>query len=278
MSRREAENAILAGLVSIDGRIVKGGCKVADSSSVIVNGTHVIDPPPSEPRLWGMIKPRGVISEYHRTASNQKFQQESDRMDKRLFLSDLVNTWYKKDVRDFGTKSIELENINPLFSNLNHFIVINSIPTSATGIVLLTTDAFFASKLRKIDSKILTTFRIRTGNVSDTVIDEMRKWKKGVKVAGLDYGPVFVDVEKRTSTQTWMKVRLVSTNDRQRALKDLFWFMAGVHVNRINVYAFGPYIVTDLPERSVVPLSIDGAISHLVPKREIAPTLIRQQF
>jgi len=214
------------------------------------------------------MKPRGVVAEYHRVGEGSQG----------TFLSDLVSKWYKKDVVDFGTKSLELENVNPAFSNLHHFIVVNRIPTMATGIVLLTTDSFFAQSLRDIDSKILTTYRIRTGNMPDTTIDEVRKWGKGVRVAGVDYGPVFVDVEKRSTTQTWMKVRLVATNHRQAALKDLFWFKTGLHVNRINVYAFGPYKVTDVSERAVVPLAIDPAISHLVPKREIKPTLVRQQF
>jgi hypothetical protein len=95
-------------------------------------------------------------------------------------------------------------------------------------------------------------------------------------VTGLDFGPLFVDVEKRTPTSTWLRVRLVSTTERTKALKDLFWFRAGIRVNRINVVAFGPYKASDVAERSVVPLKIDESISHLVPRREIKPTLVRR--
>ena len=264
MSRREAEKAILTGLVTVDGRTVTTGCKVPDGSTVIVDGVHMIPPPPSVPRLWGMIKPRGIISDFHSEGAESRS------------LADLVRKWNTKQTKDYGSKSIELENINPTFSNLNHFIVVNRIPTMATGLVLLTTDAIFASSLTKLESKILTTYRIRTPAIMDSTLDQMRNWKKGISVAGTDFGPVFIDVEKRTSTQTWLRVRLVANNERNKGLKDLFWFRAGVRVNRINVSAFGPYRSSEVAERSVVPLGIDESISHLVPQREIKPTLVRQ--
>ena len=264
MSRREAEKAILTGLVTVDGKSVTKGCTVPDASTVIVDGMHMIPPPPQVPRLWGMIKPRGVISDFHAEGAESRS------------LADLVRKWNVKQKRDYGSKSIELENINPTFSNLNHFIVVNKIPTMATGLVLLTTDAIFASSLTRIESKILTTYRIRTPAILDSTLDQMRNWKKGISVTGCDFGPVFVDVEKRTPTQTWLRVRLVANTERCKGLKDLLWFRAGVRVNRVNVVAFGPYRASDVAERSVVPLPIDPSISHLVPQREIKPTLVRQ--
>ena len=266
MSRREAEKAILTGLVNVDGNIITKGCKVPDSSVVVVDGLHVIPPPPETPRLWGLIKPRGVIADFHIAYEKQETRT----------LSDLIRKWTTKQKREYGSKAIELENINPSISNLNHFIVINKLPTTATGLVLLTTDSLFASSLTRLDSKILTTYRIRTPSIPDTTLQELRGWKKGVSVTGLDFGPLFVDVEKRTPTSTWLRVRLVATTERTKALKDLFWFRAGIRVNRINVVAFGPYKASDVAERSVVPLKIDESISHLVPRREIKPTLVRR--
>jgi 23S rRNA pseudouridine2605 synthase len=263
LSRREAEKAILTGLVTVDGRTITKGCKVPDSSTVVVEGIHNIPPPPPVPRLWGLIKPRGVISDFRSSGTESKS------------LSDMVSTWNKKQTKDFGSKALELENINPRISNLNHFIVINKISTMATGLVLLTTDSVFASTLTREDAKILTTYRIRTPSILDSTLQQIRTWKNGVSVAGTDFGPVFIDVEKRTPTQTWLRVRLVSTNERTRGLDDLFWFRGGVRVNRVNVTAFGPYKASDVSERSVVPLPIDASISHLVPQRDIKPTLVR---
>lgn len=265
LSRNEAEKAILTGLVTVDGRIVTKGCKVPDSSIVVVDGIHTIPPPPSVPRLWGLIKPRGVVSD---------FRVRSDAPES-TSLSDIVSKWNKIQKKEFGSKALELENINPKISNLNHFIVINRIPTMATGLVLLTTDSTFATSLTRVDSKILTTFRIRTPSILDSTLQQIRTWKNGVSVAGTDFGPVFIDVEKRTSTQTWLRVRLVSTIERNKGLNDLFWFRGGVRVNRINVVAFGPYKASNVPERSVVPLPIDESILHLVPQRDMTPTLVR---
>ena len=126
--------------------------------------------------------------------------------------------------------------------------------------------------VNEIGSKILTTYRIRTSSLVDSVVDELRGWKAGVSVGGVNYGPVFVDVEKRTETQTWLKVRYVQTGARD--VCDLFWYKSGIRVNRVNVYAFGPYKASDVPERTVLRIGIDDAIKHLVAKREIKPVLL----
>lgn len=255
MSRGEAERAIKQGIVSVDGRTVTHGMKVADSSSVYVNGITV--PAPSvEPLLFGLIKPRGYLSEYARVKDKQT-------------LFDLLDIWAKRGKRDFGPRG--LDELGQ--SKMNHLVVVNQIPAKATGLVLLTNDGLFSKSLLSPSSKILTTFRIRVGNLTDTQIEDIRKWKGGVSVAGIDYGPIFTDVEKRTPTQTWLKVRfLFSSGDIN--LNDLFWYRAGIHVNRINCHAFGPYVVSDLPDQQLVRLPIHGNITHLIPKREIKPTLL----
>lgn len=265
MSRAEAEKAVKQGLVSVDGFIVSSLCKVADSSSVTVNGAG-IPPPPSLPFLYGLIKPRGVICDH----GNENG---------RTFLPDLIAKWNKRGSRALGPRG-QAELASPVNEKtdegvrMNHYIVINKIPITATGIVLLTTDGIFSKNLTDITSKILTTFRIRVGNITDLQIETIRKWKAGVAVAGIDYGPVFTDVEKRTPTQSWLKVRLVDAPGRD--LKDLFWYRAGIHVNRINCYAFGPYKASEIPHAQIIRLPILDSIHHLVPKRDVKPTLLRK--
>ena len=258
MSRGAAEKAIKQGQVYVENRLVKSGSdKVPDTSQVIVNGI-LIPPQPAVPPLWGLIKPRGVFSEYMREKG-------------KIFLPDLLDKWEKRKTRNLGPRGFaELD--SGILSE-KHYIVINKIPRMSTGIVLLTTDGIFAKKLNEFESKILTTFRIRVGNMTDSQINEIRQWRSGVKVAGVDYGPVFIDVEKRTPTQTWLKVRFVF-RDSGMNISDLFFFKSGIRVNRINCYAFGPYTVGDVPEQQILPLGIHEAISHLVPKREIKPVLV----
>ena len=255
LSRAEAERAIARGLVSVDGAVVDASRKVADTSTVFYDGVEV-PPPPAMPPLFALIKPRGVVAEYSAKKSHD---------DQNHYLPDLLGRWGKRSATDLGPNA-------PVDAVLNHYVVINKIPVMAAGLVLMTTDGLFANALNRIDSKVLTTFRIRTGSVTDSQIEEIRKWKGGIGVAGVDYGPVFIDVDKRTPTQTWLKVRLVDAPARK--LGDLFWYRGGMRVNRINSYAFGPYRASDIPERQVVRLPIDEAIRHLVPQREIKPMLI----
>jgi 23S rRNA pseudouridine2605 synthase len=256
MSRAQAESAILSGAsVTVNGRFVSAGCKVPDSAIVVVNGIE-IPPPPIEPYLWALNKPRGVISSFGKSTSTT------------TFLTDLLHGWNERDTSQMGTKSLEKH------EQCNHYLVVNRIPTMATGLVLLATDSIFAKTLIQTDSKILTTYRVRLPPVSDTSIEEMRKWKQAVSVGGVSYGPVFVDVEKRTPTQTWLKVRYVETFKPNSSVANLMWFKAGLRVNRVNIYAFGPYVATDIPERTVLRIPIHDSIRHLVPKREIKPSLV----
>lgn len=255
MSRGEAERAISQGLVTVNGRVVTKSQKVPDMSCVACHGVDVA-PPPAAPPLFGIIKPRGYVAEFTRTEPGAN----------KRYIPDLLAKWNKKSTRDFGTKSLEVS------TSSSHYVVINKIPTKSTGLVLLTTDGLLANALTRIESKILTTYRVRVGNITDSQVDDLRKWKAGIGVAGVDYGPVFIDVEKRKPSQTWMKVRLVDAPGRN--LSDLFWFRAGIHVNRINCYAFGPYRATEVPDRQIIRLPIHDAIQHLVPRRVIQPSLV----
>ena len=259
MSRREAEKAVKAGLVSVDGKIISGPSqKVPDSSQVLVNGTP-IPAPSGMPLLYGLIKPRKYICDFTRGSSEG------------LFLPDLLNKWEKRNRKDIGPRGLfELDSAS--VSN-KHLVVVNKIPTSAAGLVLLTTDGNFARNLKNPESKILTSFRLRTGNLTDSQIDELRNWKTGIKAGNVDYGPVFIDVEKRTPTQTWLKVRLLFDGGRKN-LDQLFYFRAGIRVNRINCFAFGPYSVGEVPEGQLLPLPVHSAIAHLVPQREVKQVLV----
>lgn len=253
MSRAEADAAILSGkCVSVDGKFVRAGCKVADTSEVVVNGVSV--PPTTQPSIWGLIKPRGVIASFRNLSSGN-------------FFTDLLAQWDQSNRSKIGPLALE----NP--EMLNHYIVVNRVPTMATGLVLLTTDGLFSKSLTDPASKILTTYRVRLPALADTVIEDMRIWKhKNVVVGGVSYGPVFIDVEKRTPTQTWLKVRYVERDNS--SVTDLLWFKAGVRVNRVNVYAFGPYRASEMPERTVLKFPIHDSIRHLVPERVVKRMLV----
>ncbi len=258
MSRGEAEKAIQAGRVSVDGMVTRIRGPVGDCQSVEIDGVAV-PAPPAEPRLWGLVKPRGVFPEFTRKSGH--------RDEPPFFIPDLLGRWEEAESRTAGPGRTE---------NLpNHFTVVNRAPVMAHGLILLTTDGLFASALSRDDSKVLTTFRVRTPPVTDSALDELRKWRSGIGLPGTHYGSVFIDVDRRTPTQTWLKIRLVA--NRERDLGKLLWYRAGIRVNRINVYAFGPYRVTDIPERQVIRLPIDPAIAHLVPGRQVKPQLIHRQ-
>lgn len=257
MSRADAGVAIANGRVTVDGVVVKNKCsKCADVSSVELDGVSV-PAPPLVPRLWGLIKPRGVHADSRLILKNSN---ESN-------LSTLIQKWTNRDVSVAGPV-VALESGLP-----THFVVVNKIASNSNGIVLITTDSLFADSLKSVDSKVLTTYRIKTHNISDSTVDKLTRWKWGVGLPGLFYGPVFVEVQSRTSSGTVLIVRVVANKDRN--LDDLLWYHANIRMIRCSVYAFGPYRATDLTHQCVTPLAIHPSISHLIPKREINQTLIR---
>jgi hypothetical protein len=189
-------------------------------------------------------------------------------------LRELIDSWNERNKARYGEKWVDTAKLP------NHFVTINHVPVMDHGIVLLTTDGDFAQKLRDPSSSILTSFKVKVngGLLADKDPETVFKpWKKGVSVAGIDYGRVFVKVLKRSAEGTaWLRIELVASKERD--VSKLLYAKENLRVTRKNVEAFGPYLLSSIPPGQVSMLPFDSKLGSLVSPREIKSVFIPTQL
>uniref|UniRef100_A0A0G4I9G9 Pseudouridine synthase RsuA/RluA-like domain-containing protein n=1 Tax=Chromera velia CCMP2878 TaxID=1169474 RepID=A0A0G4I9G9_9ALVE len=227
------------GEVTVNGQVVNADLEVPDSSLVFFRG-YSVPPPPTRPTLWGARKPRGVLC----------------TLDAKEDISTLGTLLRKGEVYDDKTQMGG-------FGVPHHAYMVRRLPVTAEGIVMLTNDPEFRDRLTDPLSRIQTMLHVKVHGLLPA--DNLRSMWHGVTVRGVYYGPVWVELMRRSWSHSWLRVRLVETGETD--LRELFRTQK-LEVKRIRRYAFGPYRMTDLTEGALVPLSIHPALHHLIPRRE----------
>ncbi|KAF4683120.1 hypothetical protein FOZ60_009566 [Perkinsus olseni] len=245
MSRSQAEAAIRNGEVVVDGQVVRHNVQVSDHCDVICRDQPV--EPPGDPKVWLINKPRGVVC-------------SATRIRGLTALPDLFEIWYKRRAHELSHNINNADLIPP------HFIVINPIPVMCSGLVVLTNDGEFAHNMAHPRSKVLSVFLVRVkGRLPE---DRFRSWrrKEGVQVGSVDYGQVFVGIDKRPSEEvTWLRVRLVRTNEK--SLVKLFRDTYKLRVTKVNSASFGPYRSSTAYVDYICPQPVSPHVRHLAPRR-----------
>ena len=278
-SRRSAEQHILKGRVKVEGVPALHNYSVPDSAEVSISlddGEFAVSPPPTLPRLWGLGKPRGVACEAKQVSISGDLLKRNTSMsgvdvsESPANLLELINKWGERNRAEYGDKWTA-----PMLPR--HFIPINFLSVMDHGLILLTTDGEFASALRE-SGVILSNFRVKVsgGFLADKDPERVFKsWSgpEGVSCDGIDYGRVFVKLLKRSNEGcVWLRVEMVATKERD--ISDLFWKKLSLRVLRINLDAYGPYSLGDIPPGQVSTLPILPAIKKFIPQRPIKDVLI----
>ncbi|KAF8821994.1 hypothetical protein IE077_001259 [Cardiosporidium cionae] len=162
MSRRQANEVIERGEVTVNGLQAPYNMEVSSAAEIIWKGIRV--PYYDTPLLWGVRKPRKVLC----------------TMDDR---SDVVTL--KQYIHKLKNKAADL--LIP-----DHCFLIHPLPLNAEGLVLLCNDGHFASALQKRDS-LIETVRVH-GRLP---ADDLRSLRKGVSINGISYGSVKLIEDKQ---------------------------------------------------------------------------------
>ncbi|CEL94540.1 unnamed protein product [Vitrella brassicaformis CCMP3155] len=238
LSRRDAEEAVKSGQVTVDGQVVRQNVEVCDEHEVFYNDLYV--PPPGVPRLWGINKPKNVICTY---------EHKKDIMT----IFQLLREMEEHSKTDTGSG----------FDLPPHLVLVGRLPVNAEGLMLFTNDGDLAKRLLDPNNRIQSTYMVRVhGRLPP---DNLRSIWSGVTVNGVDYGPVWVEILRRCWASSWLRVRFVETRDR--CLLTLFRKF-GLEVKRYRRHAFGPYLGSEIEDGTVLQFPIHRAIRHLVPQRE----------
>lgn len=218
--------------------------KVPDQAFITYNG--VICPPIGFPRLWGFHKPINVLS-------------TMDDKEGATTIGEMLR------------KSSGTEDYMP-YGIPDNASIVSGLNAKHEGLILLTNNGDFASKLRDARYKIQTTYLLRChGKLPH---DNLRSLWAGATCRGVNYGPVWVEILRRSWSSAWLRVRFVETKERN--LEYLF-NEYDLDVKRSRRYAIGPYKAHSIDLGQSKPFEIHPALRGLATMKEKSLALMPAQ-
>jgi 23S rRNA pseudouridine2605 synthase len=174
-SRRDAEEWIVQGRVTVNGRIINSpALDVTGNDVITVDGKPL--PPRERTRLFLYHKPRGLMTTH----------------------------------ADPEGRPTVFDNLP---EGLPRLISIGRLDFNTEGLLLLTNDGGLARALELPDTGWLRRYRVRAhGEVTQAQLDEL---KKGVEVEGVKYGPIDAVLERDQGANVWLVFAIREGKNRE---------------------------------------------------------------
>lgn len=174
-SRRDAEEMVTSGRVSVNGRVINSpALDVTANDVVAVDGKNL--PPRERTRLFMYHKPRGLMTTHD----------------------------------DPEGRPTVFDNLP---EGLPRLISIGRLDFNTEGLLLLTNDGGLARALELPDTGWLRRYRVRAhGEVTQAQLDEL---KKGVEVDGVKYGPIDATLERDQGANVWVVFAIREGKNRE---------------------------------------------------------------
>ncbi len=174
-SRRDAEEWVRQGRVSVNGRIITSpALDVTSDDTVLIDGAPL--PERERTRLFLYHKPKG-----------------------------LVTTHADPEGRPTVFESLP--------EGLPRLISIGRLDFNTEGLLLLTNDGGLARVLELPDTGWLRRYRVRAhGSIEQEKLDELRK---GVEVEGVKYGPIEATLERDQGANVWILFAIREGKNRE---------------------------------------------------------------
>jgi 23S rRNA pseudouridine2605 synthase len=174
-SRRDAEQWIVQGRVTVNGRVINSpALDVTANDAITVDGKPL--PPRERTRLFLFHKPRGLMTTH----------------------------------ADPEGRPTVFDNLP---EGLPRLISIGRLDFNTEGLLLLTNDGGLARALELPDTGWLRRYRVRAhGEVTQAQLDEL---KKGVDVDGVKYGPIDATLERDQGANVWLVFAIREGKNRE---------------------------------------------------------------
>ncbi len=174
-SRRDAEEWITQGRVTVNGRVINSpALDVTANDVIVVDGKPL--PPRERTRLFMFHKPRGLMTTH----------------------------------ADPEGRPTVFDNLP---EGLPRLISIGRLDFNTEGLLLLTNDGGLARALELPDTGWLRRYRVRAhGEVTQAQLDEL---KKGVEVDGVKYGSIDATLERDQGANVWLVFAIREGKNRE---------------------------------------------------------------
>lgn len=174
-SRREAERLILAGEVSIDGKLIESpALNLTDASGIHIRGKPL--PNNNEPQIWIFHKPTGCLTTRH------------DPQGRTIIYDHLPE-------------------------HLQQFHPIGRLDYNSEGLLLLTNSSEWKQYYESPASKIPREYRVRVkGKVTQKT---QRQIEAGVTIEGIRYRSARLHIEHEGNSNSWLNVTLYEGKNRE---------------------------------------------------------------
>jgi 23S rRNA pseudouridine2605 synthase len=174
-SRRDAEELVTQGRVTVNGRVINSPALDVTASDVIALDGKVL-PPRERTRLFMYHKPRGLMTTH----------------------------------ADPEGRPTVFDNLP---EGLPRLISIGRLDFNTEGLLLLTNDGGLARALELPDTGWLRRYRVRAhGEVTQAQLDEL---KKGVEVDGVKYGSIDATLERDQGANVWLVFAIREGKNRE---------------------------------------------------------------
>lgn len=174
-SRRDAEEAIEQGRVSVNGRVLESPAfNVTESDRILLDGRPL--PQKDRTRLWLYHKPRGLVT----TESDPEGRQ----------------TVFETLPRD-----------------MPRVLSVGRLDVNTEGLLLLTNDGGLKRVLELPATGWLRRYRVRAfGEIQQYQLDAL---KNGIEIDGVNYGPVEASIERQTGDNIWLLMAIREGKNRE---------------------------------------------------------------
>ncbi|QHO71842.1 pseudouridine synthase [Bradyrhizobium sp. CCBAU 051011] len=174
-SRRDAEEMVTQGRVTVNGRVINSPALDVTAHDVIALDGKVL-PPRERTRLFMYHKPRGLMTTH----------------------------------ADPEGRPTVFDNLP---EGLPRLISIGRLDFNTEGLLLLTNDGGLARALELPDTGWLRRYRVRAhGEVTQAQLDEL---KKGIEVDGVKYGPIDATLERDQGANVWLVFAIREGKNRE---------------------------------------------------------------
>lgn len=185
----------------------------------------------------GRVKVNGVIID----SPAILITDQAIKIDNKLInKNEKIRLWIFHKPRGYITTTKDTMNRKTIFSllppSLPRVLSVGRLDINTEGLLLLTNDGEVSRYMELPKNKWTRNYRARVYGKID--MEKLKKLENGIKIDGIFYGSIKVELERERNFNSWVKISLCEGKNRE--IKKVFEYF-GLTVNRLIRISFGPF-------------------------------------